>query len=260
MALEFVNDFDRRALLQEIGRTPARTNAPPSSADRAYEGGSATFDEMRRGRTSGPIYAGPTAIAPIPGATDEIRRQAPAAAAPAASGYGQHRGLLEGFDAGKMDAGHVSPKYVYARYASHYAPGQLVSDANARAELAQRLKDDPSGFFAGGVEFAGPKFDRLKILGNLHPKFEGIGEFDVIRAAGEGGKAHQWGAITGGTAGVTGRGVGHAALRVPQDQGSAYERIMAIINGQQGGGEQMLDDNALRVLLDGDDQNRLRAM
>lgn len=267
MALEFSDNFDRQALLHELGRTP--TSAPPAT-DRDPDGLMAWQQReraMNRGTPSAPrsneyydnagtrSYGG--AAGPSLSSGGIAPSQAPAALA-AGGGYGQYRDSLEGFDHGKMDAGHISPKYVYAKYASHYSPQQLASDANARAELAQRLKDDPSGFFSGGVEFTGPKFDRLKVLGPLHDKFEGYGEFDVIRAAGEGGRGHQWGAIGGGSGNAGGavRGLARAASRVPQDQGSAYERIMALINQN---GDAGLDDQALRSIL-GIDPNRMGAL
>lgn len=109
-------------------------------------------------------------------------------------GYGQHRGALEGFDNAKMDKGHDSPKYVYAEYASHYTPQQLATDPAARAELEAKLEADPRGYFKD-VSWTGNKFDRLKVNGPLHQKFEGYSEFDTVRGAGNGGEAHQWGAI-----------------------------------------------------------------
>ena len=115
------------------------------------------------------------------------------------TGYGQFRSQLEGFAHDKMDKGHVSPKYVYAEHASHFTPQQLATDPAARAALEARLEADPRGYFKD-VAWTGNKFDRLKILSPLDPKFEGRSEFDTVRGAGAGGLGHQWSAVGGGNA------------------------------------------------------------
>jgi hypothetical protein len=95
---------------------------------------------------------------------------------------------LEGFDGTKLQNGHVSPKYVFAKHAQ----GLGVND---RDELLRRLQADESGYFKN-AKWGGSKGDILDVGGGpLDPKFEGISQFDVIRAMGEGGKGWQWGGI-----------------------------------------------------------------
>lgn len=116
---------------------------------------------------------------------------APAAAAPAAPAAPapyQAKGPalgLEGFNADKLaNANHITPKYVFARHAQ----GLGVADQD---ELLNRLRNDQSGFFKN-ARWSGSKNDRIFVDGDLDPRFEGIREFDVVRAMGEGGKGWQW--------------------------------------------------------------------
>jgi hypothetical protein len=124
--------------------------------------------------------------------------------APAPSPY-QAKGPamgLEGFDAGKMQSGHISPKYVFAKHAQ----GLGVKD---RDELMRRLQADESGYFKN-ASWGGSKGDILQVGGQLDPKFEGVSQFDVIRAMGEGGKGWQWGGIdpNGGGGAAAPAGIG----------------------------------------------------
>lgn len=94
---------------------------------------------------------------------------------------------FEGFDMNKAQAGHRSPKYNFRAAAQGLGYGD-------QDEILRRLKaDDKEGYFAN-ARFGGSKNDKLIIDGPLHGDFKGINTFDVFRAAGEGGKAFQWGA------------------------------------------------------------------
>lgn len=122
---------------------------------------------------------------------------------------------LEGFDAGKMaNAQHITPKYVFGRHAQ----GLGVADQD---ELLSRLRNDGSGFFKN-ARWGGSKNDRLFIDGDLDTRFEGLREFDVIRAMGEGGKGWQWSAPGAPKTGASrGTGVGGAVGRLARaDTGS----------------------------------------
>lgn len=127
-------------------------------------------------------------------------------ALPARPTGGAYAGQLSGFDATKLgNADHNTPKYVFARIAQNYD----VSDPAQRQAMLEALRADPSGYFANAT-LGGSKGDKLIIGGALDPKFEGIGSFDVVQAAGEGGRNWQWlpegqggsagaGAVGGGT-------------------------------------------------------------
>jgi hypothetical protein len=92
---------------------------------------------------------------------------------------------LKGFENDKLQSGHVSPKYVYAKHAQ----GLGVND---RDELLRRLQGDESGYFKD-ASFGGSKGDKLKIGGTPHADFNGYTSFDTIERMGEGGTAWQWG-------------------------------------------------------------------
>jgi hypothetical protein len=98
-----------------------------------------------------------------------------------------YRGQLIGFDQGKLDdATHQTPKYVFARIAAQYD----VKDPAQRQAMLAALKADPSGYFKN-ASLGGSKGDILN-TGSTDPKFEGINQFDIIFAAGEGGKGWTW--------------------------------------------------------------------
>jgi hypothetical protein len=148
-------DLEREALLSEMSRT------------------------RRAQRRRSPMETASAVAPPL---------EVPAGEAPAAPYQAQGPALgLEGFDTGKLSSGHVSPKYVFAKHAQ----GLGVND---RDELLRRLQADESGYFKN-ASWGGNKGDILKIGGELDPKFEGISEFDVIRAMGEGGKGWQWSGV-----------------------------------------------------------------
>jgi len=124
---------------------------------------------------------------------------------------------LEGFDAGKMGSGHTSPKYVFAKHAQ----GLGVND---RDELLRRLQGDESGYFKE-ASFGGNKGDVLNVGGQLHDDFKGIGQFDVIRAMGEGGKGWQWGEAGGGAAAAPSTGMPSMASIPGLLQGDGQSQI-----------------------------------
>jgi len=119
----------------------------------------------------------------------------PGAPAPGAQLPNAYAGQLEGFDSGKLgDLTHTSPKYVFARIAQQYN----VADPAQRQAMLAALRADPSGYFRNAT-LSGSKGDVLEIGGTLDPRFGGVSRFDIIRAAGEGGKGWQWGGIPSGT-------------------------------------------------------------
>lgn len=108
---------------------------------------------------------------------------------PATSGTkGGFRSQLEGFGDDKLNSDHDSPKYTFARIAQNFD----VRDPAQREQMLAALRADPSGYFKNAT-LGGSKGDKLIIGGQLDDKFGGINTFDVIRAAGEGGKGWQWG-------------------------------------------------------------------
>jgi hypothetical protein len=119
---------------------------------------------------------------------------------------------LEGFDQGKLGSGHVSPKYVFAKHAQ----GLGVND---RDELMRRLQGDESGYFKN-ASFGGSKGDVLNVGGELAPEFNGINQFDVIRAMGEGGKGWQWADTQGG---APQQQAAPSAMQMPQGLGAVLD-------------------------------------
>ena len=91
---------------------------------------------------------------------------------------------LEGFDQTKLaNTTHQTPKYVFARIASKFD----VTNVAGRQAMLTALKADPSGFFKNAT-LSGSKGDILDIDGS---------KVDIIRAAGEGGKAWVWQPLDG---------------------------------------------------------------
>jgi hypothetical protein len=144
-----------------------------------------------------------------------------------------------------------SPKYAFLKAAE----GLGMKDTG---EILRRFKEegakyDPSGFFKN-ARFGGSKGDRLIVDGDLPDAFKGMREFDVIKAAGEGGRGWQWGdpyakspgkgasPMPGGNGGSAATG----ALSTLTDPG-AYQRFMQMIQGITGAEGQ--DRNALLALL-----------
>lgn len=151
-----------------------------------------------------------------------------AAVAQAVSGGTPGKGILEGFSADKlamgMDKQMKSPKYAFAAVAQKYDQ----SDPAQRQAMMAELKNHPSGFFKN-AQLTGNKGDILDVGEVTDPVWGGIRKFDVIRAAGEGGKAWQWGAI-GGDGGGAASGGGGAGLGAEYD--ASGDPVLAAINGQ----------------------------
>lgn len=100
-----------------------------------------------------------------------------------ASSLGQWANMLEGFDLGKLQSGHDSPKYQFGRVMSQFDPTKGIT---------QELLDALNKLGLGTVSGSG---DKLRIGGNVDPRFEGITEFDIARDLGKGG--WQWQGIGG---------------------------------------------------------------
>lgn len=158
-----------------------------------------------------------------PAAAPEAAAVAQAVAGPPAGGKG---GILEGFSSNKMGMGMdkqmKSPKYAFAAVAQKYDQ----SDPAQRQAMMAELKNHPSGFFKN-AQLTGSKGDILDVGEQTDPVWGGIRQFDVIRAAGEGGKAWQWGERGGDSGGAAGGGAGIGA-----DYNASGDPILAAINGQ----------------------------
>ncbi len=160
-----------------------------------------------------------------PAAAPEAAAVAQAVAGPAAGGKG---GILEGFSADKMGMGMEkqmkSPKYAFAAVAQKYDQ----SDPAQRQAMMAELKNHPSGFFKN-AQLTGSKGDILDVGDQTDPVWGGIRQFDVIRAAGEGGKAWQWGERGGDSGGASGGG---GAYPNASGYNASGDPVLAAINGQ----------------------------
>lgn len=107
--------------------------------------------------------------------------------ATSAGGLGQFADALGGFDTSKFDGVDESPKYIVGRVLSKYPP---TPDGLKQALPEIQALSEQYGL--GDVQITGSKGDKLSFGGATNPKFQGITEFDVIKAAGEGGKGWQW--------------------------------------------------------------------
>jgi hypothetical protein len=98
-----------------------------------------------------------------------------------AGGLGQYAGKLEGFDKGKLDSGHDSPKYQFGRTMSQFDP---------KGGITQAMLDALNGLGLGTVsgKVGG---DKISVGGNVDPRFQGVTEFDIIRDL-ENGGGWQW--------------------------------------------------------------------
>lgn len=167
----------------------------------------------------------------VTGGIDALGTTAPMPAPTPYQAQGPAMGL-EGFEQAKLDGGHISPKYVFAKHAQ----GLGVND---RDELLRRLQGDESGYFKNAA-WGGNKGDILTVNGPLDPKFEGVSQFDVIRAMGEGGKGWQWSGIdpNGGaslpSSGVPAAILGTAPTVAPGNlnEEQLWQSIMKHLQGQ----------------------------
>jgi hypothetical protein len=145
-----------------------------------------------------------------------------------APGLGQYR--LEGFDQGKLDSGHSSPKYLIGRTLSQFDPAAgLTPDALAA------LNKLGIGTFSG-------KGDKLHVDGGV-ADFNGMSDFDVARDyTGEGGRvgsgAWQFEGEGGGNGGDVNQMTfgGPMQFQGPQSpQGNSYsDAIMRYLMQQMG--------------------------
>lgn len=106
--------------------------------------------------------------------TSSLGQTAPLTSLTPAISTGQYRSALEGFDMQKLDdPSKMSVKYQAARVFQNYAPtvdnlADVVAALNNAGLTATQVGDDT-------IDFGGS-----------------VGKIDVIRAAGEGGRAWQW--------------------------------------------------------------------
>lgn len=132
------------------------------------------------------------AAASLAPAVEPVKSVTPAATpAPAAKPtWGQY--MPEGYDPRKIESGHDSPKYQVGRVVSQFDPS-----AGLTPEVIGALNK------LGIGDFSAIDGDKLRVTGNMDPRFEGVTEFDMIRAFsggpnGEGRDPHWgWGAIGG---------------------------------------------------------------
>lgn len=161
------------------------------------------------------------------GAASQLQMQPSRGANAPPSALGQYSGSLEGFDAGKLQSGHDSPKYQVARVLSKYPP--------TPEGLQQALPELQALGLADSVNLIGN--DKLQFGGAIDPRFEGMNTFDVLRGADAGGMGWQWGAEGGGDpmaggggaqmGGQMGGGDPFAQLGVLQQQAAAGDSYSA---------------------------------
>ena len=162
-------------------------------------------DEYKR-RVASQNTPAPT---PTPGGTG------PNDTTPLPGNEGPYVGNLEGFDQGKLDdKTHQTIKYRAARVFRQFRPSDFVKDPTA---VLNALK-------AAGLN--------PKLVGNDKIDFgDGFGPVDVIRAAGEGGKAWQWGVDDGTSASSTSTSTGTTATgTVPLSSVGGYGSLSSGFN------------------------------
>lgn len=179
-----------------------------------------------------------------PGAS--VRTQTPAAQA----GLGNFANKLEGFDRGKLDSGHDSPKYQFGRTMSQFDPKGGITQ-----EMLDALNALGLGTVSGKVGG-----DKIAIGGNVDPRFEGVTEFDIIRDL-ENGGGWQWGGLNGKAAGGGGsarkvagggmRSLSGTPMAAALGQPDILQRIMAEIDSLAGGKGSGLTREALLSQLGG---------
>lgn len=271
------NAVARRGTATRRGGIPAATQTPPIMADDGAQMRSGSIkDDIGMPKIQAPGYEAPEADGPSYG--DAVRAgngginpnpgkiemagdvsSGLAAAAPQAGGTPLATaapavgGVLEGWDRGKLDSGHDSPKYQVGRILQKY-PSTPAGLQQALAEI--------NALGIGTAEIAGSKGDKLRFGGDkLDPRFNGVTEFDVIRAAGEGGKGWQWmdanagggeQVIDDGGFHISGRPssiMGASSLAGQLSSGTAQDSLIAKLQAQLGAGEGGLDQQMLERIL-----------
>ncbi len=158
-------------------------------ADFEYDGATndGMADERRRREEDDLAQQQLAAMTPAPISTPAVTPAAAPAAKPAWGSY-----MPEGYDPQKIASGHDSPKYQVGRTVSQFDPS-----AGLTPEVIAALNN------LGIGDFSAIDGDKLRVTGNMDPRFEGVTEFDMIRAFsggpnGEGRDPHWgWGAIGG---------------------------------------------------------------
>lgn len=247
-----IEQMRRRSLLDQMGEVPP--GAAPSGPTMPAWPGQIADGGMKILRPE-PAGGGPLAPPGVGiGGQPDILGQGPVTAAntPAATGTapGQFRNKLEGFDAGKFDSGHDSPKYQFGRVMANFDP---------KGGITQALLDQLNALGLGTV---GGKIggDKISIGGAVDPRFDGVTEFDIIRDLETGG-GWQWGGLNGPAAGGRGPGQGAPArggmgggmggspLAASLGSSDVLSKIMAEIDALAGGkGSQLTRDELLKRL------------
>jgi hypothetical protein len=93
---------------------------------------------------------------------------------------GKYANLLEGWDTGKLNSEHASPKYMIGRTLSNFDPR-----AGITGEVLEALNSLGLGTFTG-------QGDKAKVSGNVDPRFEGWTEFDFSRDFGNPDNPGNW--------------------------------------------------------------------
>ena len=158
--------------------------------------------------------SGGTAAAPAnaPGVQADTTAPAQTQAAPSyGKSVGQYGNQLEGFDAGKLNSEHASPKYLIGRTLSNFDPRQGVTP-----EVLSALNSLGIGQFSGSK-------DKLSIA-NGDPRFEGVNALDVVRDF-EGGGGWQYGVEGGPTAAPAARGGFGLGLNPTASIGGALQNL-----------------------------------
>lgn len=212
-----------------------REQTPEEAAQNAFKGGKWVNEAQYKNNLGNIVnspeaqaYAARQAAGPqaAPAAAPEAAAVAQAVAGPQGGG----KGILEGFNADKLaNAQHAlkSPKYAFAAIAQKYDQ----SDPAQRQAMLAELKQNP---FFKNATLTGNKGDILDVGEGADEAFKGIRQFDVIRAAGEGGKAWQWGERGGDSGGGAGGRGGFNPALYPNASGydASGDPVLAAINGQ----------------------------
>lgn len=104
-------------------------------------------------------------------------------APPAASAGIRRTDHLEGFDLNKLENGHQTTKYRFARAASEFSLTSVTDKASAEALLNSMRPT----FEREGLEVLAVKGDRIQVMHEGQPIW-----VDVIRGANSGAPAFQW--------------------------------------------------------------------
>jgi hypothetical protein len=207
-------DMEREELLNGLAADPSQTPPPPMAPGMQMYGNQPGVPTASGGTMQvqtdfdklGPERYNTTSYAPgSPEATAQLSKLTDTPpTAPASKTY-----AMEGWDQGKIDRGHDSPKYQIRNVLQNFDPSQGITP-----DVLAALNALGIGTFTGGK-------DKIHVGGQYDPRFEDSTSVDVVRGfhGPGGGQAWQFGALNGKAA---------APQAAPQGQAGGY--------GASGGG------------------------